>query len=153
MTESENENDHFDLDHFDHNLIINATLSPTRPYSLWVLPHADFISQSVAEILPIKGWFFDSADRLSWIWWFFCVYKNTSHLVILPFLKKGKDDISEVCPWKNQENYDFSCFSARLALSLPSVRGEIRTNKKSIRYYFAFSQKRRKLIGNKNATR
>jgi hypothetical protein len=28
-----------------------------------------------------------------------------------------------------------------------------RWKKKSIRYYFAFSQKRRKLIGNKNATR
>ena len=35
---------------------------------------------------------------------------------------------------------------------LPTVRGEIRT-KQSIRYYFAFSQKPRKLIGNKNAQR
>ena len=31
------------------------------------------------------------------------------------------------------------------------VRGEIRTMIKSIRYYFAFSQKPRKLIGNNNA--
>ena len=40
----------------------------------------------------------------------------------------------------------------KYVLSLHLVRGEIRTNE-SIRYYFAFSQKRRKLIGNKNATR
>ena len=38
MTESENENDHFDLDHFDHNSMVNATLSPTRPFFPMRLP-------------------------------------------------------------------------------------------------------------------
>ena len=38
----------------------------------------------------------------------------------------------------------------KIFVFLQTVRGEIRTNK-SIRYYFAFSQKPRKLIGNNNA--